>query len=357
MTRYIHPRRIQPRKLTSRGQGRLAKPKIAAAPPVSKRTQAAISHALENARSPATSKAFQRTQDDFRAFCIERKYLEQHHLPVKEEVLCAFALSFQGRVAGATVRGKISNLKKWHEFEGAVWHGGLKLRTVLDFVEKCTPATSRKDLRKEITTDMLQLLINELDLAVGQDAAVFAVALTAFYGQLRLGEILSTHQDRTHKRANAIPAVKHLTPPSSARTTATLLLPSTKTSQCRGDTIILPKQSGPLDPLAALQYHIRRNRLSPECSLASYRSTSSTSVSTLTVKLFMGRCNQIWGQYGYAKYTGHSFRIGGTTHYLIARVDPQVVKAMGRWKSDAFQKYWRSLDALAALHTEHLRRK
>ena len=38
--------------------------------------------------------------------------------------------------------------------------------------------------------------------------------------------------------------------------------------------------------------------------------------------------------------TGHSFRIGGTTHLLLIGVDPFVVMVQGRWKSLAFLEYW-----------------
>ncbi len=51
---------------------------------------------------------------------------------------------------------------------------------------------------------------------------------------------------------------------------------------------------------------------------------------------------------------GHSFRIGGTTFFLIKGVNPDVVKALGRWSSDAFKKYWRNLEILGILHIELL---
>ncbi|TFK16572.1 hypothetical protein FA15DRAFT_548136, partial [Coprinopsis marcescibilis] len=60
----------------------------------------------------------------------------------------------------------------------------------------------------------------------------------------------------------------------------------------------------------------------------------------LTKAHFLERCNQIWTGLGYLRITGHSFRIGGTTELLLAGVPPDVVKAMGRWSSDSFLKYW-----------------
>lgn len=74
----------------------------------------------------------------------------------------------------------------------------------------------------------------------------------------------------------------------------------------------------------------------------------------LTKRKFIGRCNVIWAQFGFPKSTGHSFRIGGTTELLVAGVPPDVVRMMGRWSSDAFLRYWRSLDMIAPLHAELL---
>ncbi|KIJ30935.1 hypothetical protein M422DRAFT_186511, partial [Sphaerobolus stellatus SS14] len=62
----------------------------------------------------------------------------------------------------------------------------------------------------------------------------------------------------------------------------------------------------------------------------------------------------IWIANGLPRITGHSFRIGGTTELLVAGVPPDVVKALGRWSSDAFLVYWRSLSELAPLYVANL---
>ena len=49
-------------------------------------------------------------------------------------------------------------------------------------------------------------------------------------------------------------------------------------------------------------------------------------------------------------YTGHSFRIGATTAATPVGVLTHLIKAMGRWSSDAFMVYLRlSLETLAGL--------
>ena len=72
--------------------------------------------------------------------------------------------------------------------------------------------------------------------------------------------------------------------------------------------------------------------------------------SRLTKHRFMQRCNEIWQKAGYPRITGHSFRIGGTTELLLAGTPPDVVKKAGRWASDAFLRYWRSLEDIVHMH-------
>ena len=57
---------------------------------------------------------------------------------------------------------------------------------------------------------------------------------------------------------------------------------------------------------------------------------------------------------GYPHISGHSFRIGGTTFYLISGVPPNIVKKFGCWHSQVFLEYWHCLDYLRAIHIKML---
>jgi hypothetical protein len=82
---------------------------------------------------------------------------------------------------------------------------------------------------------------------------------------------------------------------------------------------------------------------------------SSKGLRSLTKQRFLTRCNEIWTKRDFPRVTGHCFRIGGTTELLLAGVPPDVVKKMGRWNSDSFLRYWRSVDELANLHATTVR--
>lgn len=116
--------------------------------------------------------------------------------------------------------------------------------------------------------------------------------------------------------------------------------------------ITLPSQSAPLDPTSALCHHFISSPL-PDSSLICEFIEGDTS-KTLDKECFMKMCNNIWLTEGFPRITGHSFRIGGTTSLLLAGIDAQIVKGMGRWSSDAFKCYWRKVEVLFQKHASNI---
>jgi hypothetical protein len=272
-------------------------------------------------------------------------------LPASESLLCAFAADSAGRKAGNTIKGDIAALRSWHIKNNVPWLGALRLSYVLRGAKNLTPAGSTKPPRPPITADMLSLLRNNLSLSEPMDAAVLCMATAAFSGQIRLGELLPDSQ------ANFEPAhFPHLSDVYSpnAQGSRKIHLPKTKTAGLKGEDIILCRQHIDTDPIAAFENHCTVNKLTSTDLLASFTLPTGER-ETLTKRKFLSRCNQIWTAHGLPRFTGHSFRIGGTTHLLLCRVPPDVVKSLGRWSSDAFLRYWRSLDLLAPMYIEFLR--
>jgi len=194
---------------------------------------------------------------------------------------------------------------------------------------------------------MLRLLYDHLNFTSPFDVTVFAAATTAFWGQCRLGELLTN--SKTSMDTSLLPCRQNL---RFSNSTYELSLPWTKTTKSKGATVVLTQQQRPLDPIAALQLHMATESLPGSYVLYSYRLDGI--VTPLTKSAFLARCNTIWQGNGLPRFTGHSFRIGGTTELLLGGVHPDVVKALGRWSSDAFLVYWRSLSELAPLHVANL---
>jgi len=62
------------------------------------------------------------------------------------------------------------------------------------------------------------------------------------------------------------------------------------------------------------------------------------------------RINNILSAWGWGTTFGHSFRIGGASFYLANKVDSEVVRIAGRWKSLAYEAYIRALEQVASRH-------
>ncbi|KAF5378464.1 hypothetical protein D9615_007028 [Tricholomella constricta] len=184
-----------------------------------------------------------------------------------------------------------------------------------------------------------------------QDHPPIFVALTAFWGQVRLGELLPSRE--SDYDSSLLPRWSDfgIANESGSRL---LHLPRTKTGGARGEEIFITRQDH-LDPIACLELHQLVNG-GHNLPLASYRSSSGSMLS-LTRRKSLRRVNEVLTAEGFQPISGHCFRIGGTTHLLLAGVPPDVVRLMGRWSSDSFLRYWCSLDLIAPLHAELLKSK
>ncbi|KAJ7364543.1 hypothetical protein DFH08DRAFT_681522 [Mycena albidolilacea] len=319
--------------------------------PLKADAKAKIQHALEHAWADSTIEKYGQSLEAYQQFCDAQEVPAPHRLPASEELLCAFAAARVGEIAGGTARSAVAAVKAWHIIHDAPWKGGLRLRYTLKGVEKLAPSSSAREERPPVTKEMLNLLERDLDLSSPEDAAVFAAACGAFWGQIRLGEILSDTQGTYFE--GRIPLGADFGQPATPAGTRVLRLPWTKTKGAKGDSAILCRQNSATDPVNAIANHVNVNSIPPDQPLFSFRNDKGYLV-CLSRRKFLKRCNEVWKKRGIPSFTGHSFRIGGTTHLLIAGVNPDVVQAMGRWNSDAFLIYWRRLDILAPLHAEFL---
>ncbi|KAG9121696.1 hypothetical protein FRC07_002253 [Ceratobasidium sp. 392] len=198
---------------------------------------------------------------------------------------------------------------------------------------------------------MLEALVNELQNGNSEDLAILAAALIAFWALCRLGELLGS-SSRSFDTAK-LPSRAALGEMISASGSRTLHLPCTKTSQSRGEKVLITAQRSRIDPISALDNHLRATRsFDHEANLFAFTHAKSGRQKILTHEFFLKRRNDIWTRKRLPNISGHAFRIGGTSHLLRTGVAPDVVKTMGRWHSDAFLRYWRDTPTINAHHAE-----
>ncbi|KAF8215959.1 hypothetical protein K438DRAFT_1799827 [Mycena galopus ATCC 62051] len=102
-----------------------------------------IRFVLEHAWAESTVEKYSYGLEVFHKFCDKQLVHHVQRLPACEELLCGFAASQAGEIAGGTARGAIVAVKAWHIINRAQWHGGIQLRYTLKGVENLTPADSR----------------------------------------------------------------------------------------------------------------------------------------------------------------------------------------------------------------------
>ena len=311
-----------------------------------------MAKAINSAWATSTLGKYSNSVHLFLKFCTSQGIAHNYCLPASEFLLCAFAASSIGIHAGTTARGNLSAIRAWHIANNFPYAGqnSLRLSYTLKGVENARPGSSHKPVRPPVTRNLLNYLSQDLDLSNPLDAAVYGCATSATWGQARLGELLSETQSSFDP--SFTPTVSNLLPSSTPAGSRMLHLPNTKTTGKKGANIMICRQYVGADPIEALENHLRVNKIPQDLPLFSYHTHSG--IICLTKKKFLHRCNSIWRNHSLPSITGHSFRIGGTTELLICGVHPDVVKMMGRWSSDAFLSYWRSLEIVAPLHTEYL---
>ncbi|KAE9399000.1 hypothetical protein BT96DRAFT_994280 [Gymnopus androsaceus JB14] len=175
-----------------------------------------------------------------------------------------------------------------------------------------------------------------------------AVSAGCFYGQLRGGEILPQSSNPADFNPSKLPTVKDLKAPNQ-NGDRKLRLPKTKTKQLRGKEVVYSPQPGCTSSTRAWWKHIQVNRLGPDDPLIVYRDEIDK-LRVLSKAVFLKQYNTVWSRHNIPRMTGYCFRIGGTTHYLVQGIPPDVVKMLGCWNLDTFLKYWRDLDSLASIH-------
>ena len=321
-------------------------------PLLSSHSRHRVSRAIKNGWAQSTVKRYSSSIKQYIRFCDMERIPEHLRFPADEFVLCAFVASSAGVYARSTPRNQLSALKAWHIAHNLSWNGSSRLRYVLNGVHNLTPRGSKRPPRPPVSARMITQLIQHLDLNSPLDVAIAACATMAFWGQCRLGELLPS---------SLLILLSILFPlRSSLRRSArnpkayVVRLPHTKT-HLDGQDIILVEQCDPINPIALLLKHLQINNIPQDTFLFSYMTPEG--LRPLTKPVFLQRCNEIWHPLGYPRTTGHCFRIGGTTELLIAGTPPDVVKATGRWSSDSFMRYWRSLDDIAPRYIRRLHAK
>ena len=175
---------------------------------------------------------------------------------------------------------------------------------------------------------------------IAKDAALYACITTAFWGTARLGEVtvpkLGSFDPTKHVKVSD---VQHRVRDRNGLKETVIFLPWTKAAREKGEKIFWASQNGIVDPQAALANHLEVNKPPEDGHLFSFKHENT--MRPMTRAILLTRVNKIVSEKQLKKLPAHGIRIGSTLEYLLRGVPFDVVKAKGRWQSEAFKGYLR----------------
>jgi hypothetical protein len=316
-----------------------------------KQAESKLDLVLRNGYAPQTNKNYSYAIRRFLDFSAKCGIPAADALPASPKIVSLFIANGVGTTSESTARGNLSAIAAWHRINGFPFETPPQITIIKKGIRALWPGEKQKKApRKPISPGMMLALIKQWRTGSPKELCALAIALAAWCGIARLGELLPPSASEVD--AKRLPRRNHWTPSPTIPNCSSISLPWTKTTLWKGATICLLPQKYPFDPSLAIATHLMSSPLPSTHLLCEYQDSHTTQV--LDKFTFMLMANAIWKSHGWPSLSGHSFRIGGTTTYLRAGVDPKVVKKMGRWTSDAFLLYWRNTEEIFASHASNL---
>lgn len=307
----------------------------------------------------------------FHIFCEIFSIAETNRLPASFELLHSFALwaatdpgSLNPDIAASTqfepvsdlsLRKYLSAVRAWHIAQG--WPAPLSgddhdqinwsLRGLVNL-----QGSQKRPVRPPVTLLMLRALRSVLKLAEPFDMCIWAMAVCAFWGLMRFGEV-------TVATRGAFSPAEHLTRgdvfsgrDQDGQPYAWLDLPAAKAAKPGDIQSVFLVEQGDLCPLEALCILAAVVPASTTDPLFSWRDNKGF-IRPMVKTRAMDHINGILASFGWGTTFGHSFRIGGTSYFLARGVDPEIICIHGRWRSLAYEVYIRAFELVASRHLKN----
>ncbi|KAK0448168.1 hypothetical protein EV421DRAFT_1889523 [Armillaria borealis] len=297
----------------------------------------------------------------YHIFCDVRNIPDDARCPASAKIISSFLATMAGNYASGTLSNYLHGVRAWHILHGLPWLvNETEMSQLITAAVHLQPPHARKKPRLPYTCDAMATLLQHLNLSLPLDAAVAACLTTTFYSAARLGEFtlpnLQCFDPNTRDHNNLEQTV--------------FFIPKTKSS-VHGEDVFWATQDGPSNPQALLKNHFAVN--DPPLTLPVFSYIHKGKHQPLTKAAFLSRLHKAFKEANIWKMLfltmkieplqGHGIRIGSTLEYLLCGVPFDVVKTIGRWKSDAFILYLRKhaqilapyMQAVPAIHAEFIR--
>ena len=301
-----------------------------------------VQKVLGEAYAPQTRSTYGTGLFAFHLFCDHKNVSEEHRAPVDQTVLASFISTLVSTYGGNTIRNYVYGVRAWHIIHGIKWDvNNNEMETLLKAGHKLSPKEARRKTKEPWTMDYLTTICQSLKQDKPKDAAILACLTTAFWGTARLGEVtVKTPKSFDPNIHVKVTDVRYGVLDQNKLEVTAIFIPWTKVAKEKGEDIFWARQNGIVDPESALANHIKINNPPPNAHLFAYKYRKGHR--PMTRESFLQRIDKIVDEKGLDKRPGHGIRVGSTLEYLLRGVPFPVVKAKGRWQSDAFKGYLRN---------------
>ena len=262
----------------------------------------------------------------------------QSPVPITHQGLCRYVAFLASRLSFNSI-GKYMNIIRILHQEAGLSNplsNNWILNSVMKGIRRDKGTVTKTKL--PITPQILLRLRTRLCFGKPVDIVFWAACMVAFYGLLRKSNLLppSAHSfdSRKHLCKNNLCITQH---------GYDLSVYWSKTIQNKERVLhlVLPIVPGHLlCPVAAVTNLLYLNRHSdPSSPLFSF--PTPTGLHVYTQKEFLARLQKVLNSCDLSdkEYSGHSFRKGGATWAFASGIPSDVIKLMGDWRSEAYQRY------------------
>ena len=291
--------------------------------------------------APTTRRSYKAGTRQYMRFCQQSSLPS---IPTSEKTLLLFATHLATRgLTYATIKVYLAAVRHSHVTVG--YHDDFdshftpRVQQLLRGIYKETSKTRRPRKRLPITLKIMQKIKHHLNKqpSTYQDKLLWAACCVAFYGFPRVSEFTVPSQ-HSYDKAYYLSLADLTLNSRCLPTVVQLHIKQSKTDPFReGAFIFLSKSNRGTCPVRAIvDYLIVRGKR--EGPLFVWPDGTM-----LTRNLFASALARILRNLNLTPqlYNTHSFRIGAATSANQAGLTPLQIKALGRWRSDAYQRYIR----------------
>jgi hypothetical protein len=226
-------------------------------------------------------------------------------------------------------------IKAWHLLHKATYPDGAdaRVKVLLCSSAKADAIEPPREMKGAVHLHHLLFLVEHLLLLGPKEKAILELALVAFWGMARIGELMSPHPEGSLDNQKSIFYSDVEWMEYHGQTAAVLSIRDAKTSQ-PGEVqkIVLRPIANLLCPVEAVKRRLQVEG-NPDNALFGYPNKEGIRIH-LTKDAVTKTLSSVWKVGGFHKITGHSFRVGGALYCFAMGVSVEEICKLGRWKSN-----------------------